>query len=433
MIKLFDKVIYAIVLCLITLTGYCETKIEDIRLWHSPESTRIVFDLNKAVNYQLFSLTNPYRIVIDLDDTKLGIKLDSVSLKQTDISLIRHGYQENNRLRLVFDLKKQMRVKSFNLKPNEQYGDRLVVDLLSTEAISDQNQIVPVRTSQKLARRNFIVAIDAGHGGEDPGASGKQGTYEKHVVLAIAKALANQLKQNTDIKPYLTRTDDYYVGLRQRMSKARKAQADLFISIHADAFKDSRAKGASVFALSTHGASSEAAKWLAEKENRADLIGGVSLDDKDDVLASVLLDLSQTASSEASMLIGNSILKKIKRVSALHSKHVQTAGFAVLKAPDIPSILIETGFISNPEGERNLRSSYFQRKMAKAIMDGIEQYFKGKPKPLMLTKEKEKYKVQKGDSLSRIAQAKNTTIAQLKSLNQLKSDEIAVGQVLQIP
>jgi N-acetylmuramoyl-L-alanine amidase len=292
-------------------------------------------------------------------------------------------------------------------------------------------------------QRPFIVAIDAGHGGEDPGAVGPRGAREKNVVMQISRELQLLVNKEPGMKAYLTRDGDYFVPLRTRIDKARMAQADLFISIHADAFKDRRAHGASVFSLSAHGASSEAARWIAEQENRSDLIGGVSLDDKDQMLASILLDLSQTASNAASLTLGDAVLSQIKPIAPLHgSKRVQQAGFLVLKSPDIPSILVETEFISNPAAEQKLTSKSYQRQMASAIMHGIKQYRQTSGSyheqvTLMVADSSgtgsRQHTIRSGDTLSLIAQQYGVSVAALKQYNGLMSDVVRIGQTLKIP
>ena len=276
------------------------------------------------------------------------------------------------------------------------------------------------------------VVIDAGHGGKDPGAVGRRGTREKTVVLDIARKLAALIKKEPGMRPVMIREGDYYIGLRQRINKARKHNADLFISIHADAFRDRRARGSSVFVLSNRGASSEMARWLAAKENAADLAGGVSIDDKDDVLASVLLDLSQSASREASHEVASNMLDELKRVGKTHKSTVQSAGFMVLKSPDIPSILVETAFISNPTEETNLRSSKYQEKLAKAMLNGIRDYFDNNPPPGTLRVAR-KHTIKSGDTLSEIAAAYQVSLSSLRGFNSLKSDRLRVGDTLRIP
>ena len=413
------------------------TQVKEMRLWDSPDGTRLVFDLNQQVEYRLFTLHNPERVVIDLQEAELKFDPQKLQLQQSLIESIRVGNPKPGRLRIVLDLQTVLLPKSFSLKPNDQYGHRLVVDLNKPQPAADAKALAPVRAVANLAVRDFIIAIDAGHGGEDPGALGSRGTKEKNVVLAIARKLAKRIDNVPGMKAFLVRDGDYYVSLRQRIAKARAHQSDLFISIHADAFRDSRARGASIYTLSTHGASNEAARWLADRENNSDLIGGISLDDKDDVLAQVLLDLSQTASSEASLHAGSKVLSQIRGLVKLHSPRVQQAGFAVLKSPDIPSILVETGFISNRTEERQLLSTAFQNKMAYAIANGVKAYLKGKPKPRVLPnslKVKDvEYRVKRGDTLSKIAGRHRTSVQQLQILNRMQSDRIVIGQVLHLP
>jgi N-acetylmuramoyl-L-alanine amidase len=326
------------------------------------------------------------------------------------------------------------------LNPIAQYGDRLVIDLFPTLTVQSSPATEP-KIEQRL--RDIIVAIDPGHGGDDPGAVGPGKTYEKTVVLAIAKRLADRFNAEPGFKAVLTRGGDYYVAHRTRTQLARDNQADVFISIHADAWKTASASGASVFAISQRGATSETARWIAEKENRADLIGGVgsvSLDDKDDVLAGVLLDLSMTASLSASLEMGAEVIKSIAPINKLHKANVEQASFIVLKSPDIPSILVETGFISNPGEAKKLRTAVHQQKMAGAIFKGVSTYFqKTPPEGTLLAQRVSQsprvmaYKIKSGDTLSEIAQRYRVSQGALKTLNALTSDRLKVGQVLKIP
>jgi len=283
--------------------------------------------------------------------------------------------------------------------------------------------------------RDIIIAIDAGHGGEDPGATGPRGTHEKDVVLAIAKDLRNLVKNERGMRPVMIRKGDYFVGLRERRKKARELKADLFVSIHADAFRNGRARGASVYALSQGSATSEAAKWLAQNENNSDLIGGVSLDDKDDLLGSVLLDLSRNASIAASLDVGSDVLQNLRTVGRIHKNRVEQAGFAVLKAPDIPSILVETGYISNRHEELQLRSKRHQKKLAKAILKGIKRYFDHSAPPgTLLAMADHKHVIRRGETLSGIAEHYQVSQKLLRTTNQLASNEtLRIGQTLLIP
>lgn len=294
--------------------------VKAVRLWNAPDHSRLVFDLSKAVEHKIFTLKNPDRLVVDISNAKLKDKkvLKKLALNSSLIKKVRSGKQGKRDLRIVLDLKGKAKPKSFPLKPNDQYGHRLVVDIYPSGA-KKASKAAPIKVAKQLdnKQRDIIIAIDAGHGGEDPGAVGHRKTYEKKVVLNIARKLAQRLKAEKGFKPYLVRNGDYYIGLRKRTELARKANADLFISIHADAFKNKQAHGSSVFALSGRGATSEAARWLANKENSADLAGGVSLDDKNDMLAGVLLDLSMSAKLNASLDVGNRILNSMGRILSL--------------------------------------------------------------------------------------------------------------------
>ena len=426
-----------------------------VRLWAAPDHTRVVFDTSGGVKYKIFSLNNPSRVVIDVPSARASKTLVAAKNQSGLVQGIRTARKDKDTLRIVLDLTQGAKPKSFSLKPNDKYGHRLVVDLYeqggapvktASKAATQQNttktastaaasKAAPVKTTLKAADtpfRDLVIAIDAGHGGEDPGAVGRRGTREKTVVLDIARKLAALIKKEPGMRPVMIREGDYYIGLRQRINKARKHNADLFISIHADAFHDRRAHGSSVFVLSNRGASSEMARWLAAKENAADLAGGVSLDDKDDVLASVLLDLSQSASREASHEVASNMLGELKRVGKTHKSTVQSAGFMVLKSPDIPSILVETAFISNPTEETNLRSSRYQQKLARAMLNGIRDYFDNNPPPGTLRVAR-KYTIKRGDTLSEIAAAYQVSLSSLRGFNSLKSDRLRVGDTLRIP
>lgn len=399
-IKTFCKIITAAGLvgisCLVNAA-----QIDGVRMWSSPEGTRLVFDISAPLEHDVFILKNPDRIVVDLKNTSLSQQLPKLDLSKTYIQDIRSASRNHHDLRVVLDTKKALRPKSFLLKPMGHYGYRLVLDLdnpLAQTQVTTENQApvqapvesqgqtspaarTPTKTLGGMSKslRPVVVAIDAGHGGEDPGAVGKHKTEEKQVVLSIASKLYAMLEKEKGIQPVLIREGDYYISLRGRIRKARAHKADLFISIHADAAKNRSANGASVFVLSQKGASSEAARWLATTQNDADLIGGVSLDDKDDLLASVLLDLSQNATIAASTAVGESILQQLEHISQVHKGVVERAGFVVLKSPDIPSILVETGFISNVKEERKLRTSSYQHKIAHAILNGVNHYFRQNP------------------------------------------------------
>jgi N-acetylmuramoyl-L-alanine amidase len=352
-----------------TLTG--------IRISQSAEDhTRIVFDLTGDFEHNLFTLADPPRVVVDLNDTRRSDAID-ISTRQTSLmSGIRSASKNGGRLRVVIDLESKARPRSFALRPDGKSGHRLVVDLHATNLSP-----TPIKTSQEKRtqrKKQFVIALDPGHGGRDPGAIGKKGTREKDVALSVAKKMKTLINRESGYRAILTRDADRFVTLRNRVKKAREAEADIFISLHADSFHKSHVKGASVYALSLRGASSEAARWIAKKENSSDLIGGISLDDKDDLIASVLLDLSQTATIQDSLELGSDVLSHIGKVSRLNNKKVQQAGFAVLKAPDMPSILIETAFLSNPSEEKKLRNPKHQHKLAKAVFSGIKNHLKNR-------------------------------------------------------
>ncbi len=351
---------------------------------------------------------------------------------------MRSAERNTTDLRIVLDTNKSVKPKTFLLTPNKTYGHRLVVDLYekSKDFSSKSKKLKPVKQITNNSLRDVVIAVDAGHGGEDPGALGRKGTREKDVVLAIARELKKKIDAQRGMRAVLIRDGDYYIKHRRRMDIARQAKADLFISIHADAFKDRRAKGASVYVLSERGASSEAAKWLAQQENQADLVGGVSLDDKDPLTKKVLLDLSQNATLEDSYSSAREVLRAMGEVTRLHSREVQQAGFLVLKAPDIPSILIETAYISNLAEERNLRSKAYQRKLATAIVAGLKRYFEQSPQPgtlLASVARSTRHTISRGETLSLIASRYQVSLRSLRVTNKLASDKIRIGQVLVIP
>ena len=361
-------------------------EVRNLRTWPAPDHTRVVFDISSPVKYNVFSLQSPDRVVVDISNARMGLEPPKPKDADPLLERIRSAYHERERrLRIVLDLRHAAYPKDFLLKPNRNYGHRLVVDLFhKPDAPKAAASRTPARKSRPQTRakpRKAIIAIDPGHGGEDGGAVGRLGTREKDVALAIGKKLKTLLNRQRGIDAFLVRRGDYYVGLKKRTQIARKHKADLLISIHADAFRDPMVYGSSVYVLSKTGASSEAAKWLADRENSADLVGGVKLNDKDNLLASVLLDLSQDATLEDSIELGNDVLNELKKLGKTHKKRVQRAGFVVLKSPDIPSILVETAFISNPDEERRLKSSRHQWRVAKAILRGVLVYFKSNAPP----------------------------------------------------
>jgi N-acetylmuramoyl-L-alanine amidase len=364
------------------------------RLWPSPDYTRVTLEAKQPVAYKYFTLSNPERLVIDLEGVEAGAALDTLigqlSADDPFIGAIRVGLNRPGVMRLVLDLKTPVKPSIFQLQPLEQYGHRLVVDLYPVQATqAAANPATPPPAAAEPTRsakpvvpqyvRLITVAIDAGHGGEDPGALGASGSHEKDITLALAKKLKQKIDAQENMRAVLIRDGDYFVPLAQRVIKARALKADLFLSLHADAFIKPHARGSSVFALSENGATSAAARWLAKKENDADLVGGINIDVKDPFLKRTLIDLSQTATINDSLKLGHSVLKQIGDVNTLHKSYVEQAGFAVLKAPDIPSILIETAFISNPDEEKRLNDAAYQDKLVDAIVDGVLQYFDKHP------------------------------------------------------
>ena len=411
-------------------------QVEGARLWAAPDNTRVVFDVSGPVEHRLFTLKNPDRLVVDLSDASIGPAVRKTFTGAGLVKDLRSGPRNKHDLRLVLDLKGPVKPKSFVLKPSAQYGHRLVIDLADASKNTTPTPKKTEAASAPSKLRDLVIAIDAGHGGEDPGARGKRGTREKDVVLAMARRLARLVEKEPGMQPVLIRDGDYYVGLRKRMEKARESRADLFISIHADAFRDRSVNGASVYAVSRRGASSEMARWLAARENAADLVGGVSLDDKDDLLAEVLLDLAQTATLEASNEVAADVLSQMKRVGQVHKRTVQHAGFVVLKSPDIPSVLVETAFISNPAEEKRLRSARHQQQVAQAIMNGVRKYFAANPPPgtRIASVAPRQHVIRRGDTLSHIAKRYGVTMASLRRHNHLRDeDNLLVGTVLTIP
>ena len=371
--------------------------VEDVRLWAGPDATRVVFDLSARAKYTLTTLQNPDRIVVDIA---------SARLQRNDFNMPRgHGFAKQLRagmqgedLRVVVDLTSVVNPRVFTVAPEGSLGHRLVLDLMpsassgvsTNSAAASAKAVVPaapVKTEPTVVKaapnsgRDIVVAIDAGHGGKDPGSLGASGTREKDVTLAIARRLKERIDREPGMRAVLTRDGDYYLAHRLRIKRARDQQADMFISIHADSYTDRSVVGSSVYTLSARGASDEAARWLAERENATDLIGGVSLEDKSDVLASVLLDLSQGASMSASIEAADNVMDELYQIGNITRRGVKQAGFLVLKSPDIPSMLVETAFISNRTEEARLKDAVHQQRLADAIHSGVRSYFYTNPPP----------------------------------------------------
>jgi len=360
-------------------------EVQGIRVATTETGTRVVLDLSAPVSSKAFKLENPARVVLDLPHSTMLPKLGMPDPTGAVVA-VRTGKLPQHGLRLVFEVNTAVNFQVAAVKPTSDAGHRLVLDLAGPGvpkviAAAPSAPAVPVAIRPAHAPsdsgRDIIIAVDAGHGGVDPGASGRRGTHEKDVVLEVAKALAARINEQPGMKAVLTRDGDYFISLQERTKRARKAKADLFVSIHADSIADPEVSGSSVYVLSDRGATSEAARWLADRENAADLKGGIKLDDKDPALSGVLMDLSQTASIAASMVAADSVLKSLDRVGEVRKPRVQQAGFVVLKSPDVPSMLVETAFISNRDDERKLSTPAHRAKLADAIFAGIEQYFQG--------------------------------------------------------
>lgn len=483
-------------LCLLMLLSHAAVaaELQGMRTWTEKGTTRVVFDLSKDVSYRVFTLEKPDRLVVDFDNTQFKANLTGMAQREPLFRSVRWAIRDGYHLRLVIDLAQPVIYSQFPMGPAAgRAGTRVVVDLQragnAARTLADDhpapkhdpiNDIVQQQAANARRQaetpaapdiaaqqadnarvgkgRNIIVVIDPGHGGKDPGASGIGGVHEKDVVLAIARRVKANLDATPGFQAVLTRNSDVFIPLRDRSAFARRHHADLFVSIHADAARSTSPRGSSVFALSQHGATSETARWLAQSENSADLIGGIggdlSLDDKDEMLRGVLLDLSMTATVNASLSAGNDVIKQIGSFNRLHKGSVEQAGFVVLKSPDIPSLLVETGFITTPAEAHLLQTPEHQQKLALAIANGIQRYFRRHPPPgtvlapsvpwsvvqapVAATSAAAKnvggrHRVSAGETLSSIAAAYGTNIATLKRLNALKRDQVNVGQVLKLP
>ncbi len=473
---------------LATTASASESIVQSVRFWNEADHIRIVFDLSAETTRNIFLLDQPDRVVVDLQNARIATRIKQPELSDPAFRGIRFARRNENDLRIVLDLKNKVLMKSFLSKSGAGSGHQLVLDLYDLETskakeksfagkafgtpetinsepgdatnarreyvlkngsshagpafpnpIVSKRPIDPVQTRSppritvaSKPANEFVVAIDAGHGGNDPGAKGASGSREKDVVLSIAKKLVRLIAREPGMRAVLIRDGDYFIALRERMRVARAANADIFVSIHADAYNRSDMRGSSVYILSQKGASSEAARWLAAKQNESDRLGGVRLDDKDDMLAEVLLDLSQTATLDASADLANQVLGNLRQLGKVHKRTVQSAGFAVLKSPDIPSILVETAYISNPHEEKNLRNPNYQDQLAKAILTGIRKYYRERTVPALYMAAR-KHVIEPGETLSGIARRYGLSTRELQAANTLRSTQIKAGQVLEIP
>ena len=421
---------------LLSTAANAGSTVENIRIKSENEKTRVVLDLSHSANHKIFTLRGPNRLVIDLKDSRLAKSLRKLPKGTGSVRSIRSAVRPNGKLRVVLDLTGEVRSRSFRAGPNSQYGDRLVIDLTR----ADNLQPVKRATEEYRSGRDIIIAVDAGHGGYDPGAIGRR-SKEKDLNLAISKELARRIDAEPGMQALLIRSSDVFVELRDRIAKARKNNADLFISIHADAFHDSRVNGASVFALNLKGANDEAAWQLERRETAPVNVGGVSLHDYDEVVASVLLDISQKESLSVSLDVGAKVSREMSKVAKMHSKEVKQKSLLVLKAPDMPSILVETGFISNASEEKKLINKKHQVRLASAVLAGIKSYFYTNPPPdtriaietRRTSSSQVSYVINSGDTISQIAERYNVTPAEIRRANKLLTNKIRVGQTLSIP
>ncbi|HFD12427.1 MAG TPA: AMIN domain-containing protein [Crenotrichaceae bacterium] len=450
--------LFIVLLSLVTQPAFsASTEVKTVRYFASPEYNRLVFDVTGKVSYKLFRLDNPPRLVVDILNAS-SVKTLRQPTKNNDLLVkrVRAGRGKQGGIRFVADLTRQATFKSFQLDPKQEYGHRLVVDIFAqhdkarhaaktkttnrkSTRVSFATRSTSVKSNKQYQQVNnhypgssakIVIAIDAGHGGKDPGAIGHHKTREKDVVLAISRKLAAIIDASPGMKSYMVRDGDYYVPLRDRMKRARKAKADLFISIHADSLKNKKVKGATVYTLSAGGAMKEARVW-AKRKNQTELVSGISLRDKDTVLASVLLDLSQTATLEASDTVASHIFTHLKKTGPVLREKVQKKPYMVLKSPDIPSVLVETAFISNPDEESKLRSAGFQRRIARSIYRGITDYFSSRQsKPIQMAARS--HKISPGETLSGIAQQYGVSMQRIREVNHISGNNIQAGKILKI-
>ena len=430
------RIVYFLIFLSLPTLGTTEiTKVKDLRIADRQSKTRVVFDLSSAASHNIFVLKNPDRVVLDIQNCNANGKLAASRVAGTLLKGMRYAQKSQDRLRVVFDLNKRVTPQSFLLPPTKNKDYRLVIDFTSANQVNLAKPVIEVKKAP-LNYRDVIIAIDAGHGGKDPGAIGRKGTREKDIVLSVSKRLKKIIDKERGMKAVLIRDRDTFIPLRGRIKRASGVDADVFISIHADAAVNSRARGSSVYVLSEHGATSEAARILAKRENEVDKIGGISLEDKDAVLKSVLVDLSQTATIDASIDLAQDILSELSKIGNVSRRQVEQAGFAVLKSPDIPSVLVETAFISNPHEEQRLKSSKHQQALAQAILKGVRRYFADHaPNDALLANlgRTSTHTIRRGETLSGIANRYQVRVIDLRRVNELKSDKIRVGQVLTIP
>lgn len=428
-----NYIIKSCLLLLVLLSSVAAAnQVQGVRVWPSPDNTRIVFDMAAAPEHKSFTLNKPERLVIDLSNIKGGSTLPQISGESALIKAIRSS-GDANKMRIVLDLNKATKTSVFALPPTPPYGHRLVVDLFDDSPVEN---IPPVAIR---AARDIVIAIDAGHGGEDPGSIGPSGFYEKNITLPVATQLARLINAQPGMKAMMVRTNDYYIHVNKRTEIARGQQADLLVSIHADAFTSPQPRGASVWVLSMRRATTEVGRMLEQTERHSELLGGVAEIIKDSVneryLAQTVLDLSMNHSMITAHQVASEVLLELDRIAFLHKKEPQAASLGVLKAPDIPSILVEIGFISNPQEEKLLKSASHQSKLAQSLFTALKRHFEKSPPAdsLFAQQRSREHRVSAGESLSLLAQRYNVSIDDLRHINKLSSDSINVGQTLRIP
>ena len=409
-----------------------KNSIDGIRVWPAPENTRVVLDLKSKPDYKSFTLKNPDRLVIDFKNTKNNVALSSLAKNDPRVKVFRSSSKNKSTMRLVLDLTKAYQLNIFPLNPAGSYGNRLVIDLY------DKKQTTKTTSRPNKNNSDIVIGIDAGHGGEDPGSIGSNGTYEKRVTLAIAKKLQKLINKQKGMKAVMTRTGDYYIKVNDRPVLARNKHVDFFVSIHADAFRTSGPKGASVWLITKRRSESELARYLRKREVESELLGGagdIIKTTTDNHFAFALADLQKDNAIKESFSVATNVIKELKKITVMHKKTPQGGNFAVLKSSDIPSILVETGFISNKQEEKNLMWGKYQQKLASAIYVGIKNHFMAHPVTgsYFASIGYKKHKVRSGESLSALAHRYKVSMSKLKKINQLKSNSLKIGQTLKIP
>ncbi|WP_189405244.1 N-acetylmuramoyl-L-alanine amidase [Alteromonas halophila] len=434
-------IVSVLLLCWVSLPAQAaQNKIDGVRVWPSPDKTRVVLDLQQAPEFTYFTLENPHRLVVDLANTDDSLDLSNVENDGDLISRVRYSSPKNTRAsRVVVELNRKADPTLFAMTPTAPYGHRLVIDLNDINAPQRSQVVIDERNNHR--DRDIIIAIDAGHGGEDPGSIGPAGTYEKHITLSIAKKLEARVNAERGMRAVMTRKGDYYISPNRRPELARQKKADLLVSIHADAFSQPEPRGGSVWVLSTGRADTELGRWMEKTERHSELLGGAAevITDKasERYLAETILGLSMDHSMATSYDLGNKVVEEMKQVTSMHKRVPQAASLAVLTSPDIPSILVEVGFISNPQEEKNLNWAKHRQRLADSMFSAVKRYFKQIPPDGTLwaseRDENRTHRVRSGESLSLLAQRYNVKVSSIKKANNMTTDVVQIGQLLNIP